>query len=61
MRRAFSSVMRDMEVTCARCRDSGRCFRELEAGTSGARYHVFCANADTIDALLEAGANPSGR
>jgi hypothetical protein len=61
VRRAFSGVVRDMEVTCARCRDSGRCFRELEAGTSGARYRVFCANAGTIDALLEAGlTGPAG-
>lgn len=57
VRRAFGGVVRDMEITCARCRDSGRCYRELEAGTSGARYHVFCANAVTIDSLLEAGCN----
>jgi hypothetical protein len=52
VRRAFVGV-RDMERTCARCRDSGTCFRELKAGTAGARYHVFCANADAIDELLE--------
>jgi len=55
VRRAFGGVVRDMEVTCARCRDSGRCYRELEAGTAGARYRVFCPNACAIDALLEAG------
>jgi Family of unknown function (DUF6455) len=61
VRRAFSGVVRDMEVTCARCRDSGRCYRELEAGTSSARYRVFCANASAIDALLEARTNQFGQ
>jgi hypothetical protein len=52
VRRAFVGL-RDMERTCARCRDSGTCYRELKAGTAGARYHVFCANADAIDELLD--------
>jgi hypothetical protein len=50
VRRALGGV-RDMERTCARCRDSGTCYRELKAGTASARYHVFCPNADAIDDL----------
>jgi hypothetical protein len=42
-----------MEITCARCRDSGTCRRELEAGTAGAHAHAFCGNAGAIDDLLK--------
>jgi hypothetical protein len=52
VRRDFGGAVREMEKTCARCQDSGRCFRELEAGTSAARYHVFCPNACAMDNLL---------
>lgn len=52
VRHAFSSVIRDMEVTCARCRESGACARELDAGTAAAHSHEFCGNAATIDELL---------
>src|SRR5271165_7153512 len=38
VRRAFSALVRDMEVTCARCRDSRICRRELESGTAA----VYC-------------------
>jgi hypothetical protein len=54
VRRAFSSVVRDMEVTCARCWDSGTCRLELEAGTARAHSHEFCPNAGAIDDLLAA-------
>jgi hypothetical protein len=53
VRRAFSTMVRGMEATCAWCRDSGTCLREVEAGTADAHCHVFCANADAIDDLLE--------
>ncbi len=55
VRRAFRGVVRDMEVTCARCRDSGTCRLELEAGTAGTHSHDFCGNAGTMDDLLAAG------
>jgi hypothetical protein len=53
VRRAFGNVVRDMEMTCARCREAGTCFRELEAGTADAHCYAFCANADAIDDLLD--------
>jgi hypothetical protein len=52
VRHAFAAVIRDMEVTCARCRESGVCRRELDAGTAGTRSLGFCPNAETIDELL---------
>ncbi|HEY0182915.1 MAG TPA: DUF6455 family protein [Rhodopila sp.] len=55
VRRASAEAVRDLEATCARCRDSGRCYRELAAGSAGARYHVFCPNAGTLDDLVQAG------
>jgi hypothetical protein len=58
VRRAFGGVMRDMEVTCARCRDTGVCQRELKANTAAAHCHDFCANAEAMDELLAIKAAP---
>jgi hypothetical protein len=52
VRRAFAGVIRDLEATCARCRETGVCQRALESGTATARRDAFCPNADSIDALL---------
>jgi hypothetical protein len=52
-RHAFGGAMRDMEVTCARCRDSGVCRRRLAAGAATEGYYDFCANAGAIGDLLE--------
>ncbi len=52
LRRALAPVIRDMEVTCARCGDSRTCGRELAAGTARERSHEFCGNASVIDQLL---------
>jgi len=52
VRRAFSAVMRDMEVTCARCRDVRTCQRELTANTAAEHCHEFCPNAPVMDELL---------
>jgi hypothetical protein len=52
VRRAFASVMRDMEVTCARCREVGVCQRELAANTAAEHCHDFCINASVMDELL---------
>lgn len=53
MKQSLRSVMRDMEVTCARCGASRTCRRALEAGTA-AEFHDFCGNSPVIDQLLEA-------
>ncbi len=53
VRRAFGGVMRDIEITCARCHEVGTCQRELKANTAAAHCHEFCANADVMDELLE--------
>ncbi|MFL5285108.1 MAG: DUF6455 family protein [Rhodopila sp.] len=52
VRRAFASVMRDMEVACARCREVGVCQRELAANTAAEHCHDFCINASVMDELL---------
>src|SRR5690348_10388576 len=52
VRRALSAVMRDMEVTCARCRDVGTCQRALAANTAAEHCHEFCPNASVMDDLL---------
>jgi hypothetical protein len=54
VRTLFGALVRDMEVTCARCRDAGVCRRELAAGTAAVYCHDFCANAETMDELRQA-------
>jgi uncharacterized protein YjiS (DUF1127 family) len=51
VRRSFSAVVRDMELTCARCRESRICRRELQSGTATVYAYDFCANADTMDMM----------
>lgn len=52
VRRALNGS-RHMEITCALCLESGICRRELEGGTAGANSHEFCANAQSMDDMLE--------
>ena len=53
VRQAFTSLLRDIERVCSRCRSVGRCRREMDAGTAGEHSHEFCPNADTFDDLIE--------
>ena len=53
MRHAFSAALRDAERVCSGCRNTGRCRRELDAGTAAAHCHEFCPNAATFDYLVE--------
>jgi hypothetical protein len=52
-------VLRDMERVCSLCNHKRQCDHDLAAGTSSSRYHQYCLNATTIDALGEA-ADPRG-
>ena len=51
--RSLTPLLRDLELTCTRCAATGRCRRELQAGTAAQHAHDFCPNADTVDNLLE--------
>jgi hypothetical protein len=53
VRRSFGRLMRDVERVCSRCRATGRCRRELDAGTAAKHAHEYCPNADTFDDLVE--------
>ena len=53
VRRSFGTLMRDVERVCSRCRSTGRCRRELDAGTAAAHAHEYCPNAGTLDDLAE--------
>lgn len=52
VRRSLTPLLRDLELACTRCAATGRCRRELQAGTAAEHSHDFCPNADTIDDLL---------
>jgi len=51
VRHGFNALLRDMELSCARCGKVRTCRRELAAGTAGAHAHEFCVNAGTMDEL----------
>ena len=52
VRGSFSALVRDMEVTCARCQETRTCRRELASGAAAAHCHDFSANAGLMDELL---------
>ncbi len=51
VRRGFGQLLRDLELTCARCPNPGLCRRELEAGTAAAHQRDFCPNAEAMNIL----------
>ncbi len=51
VRQSFAAAVRDMEITCTRCRESRVCRRELASGTAAMYCHDFCPNAEAIDDL----------
>jgi Family of unknown function (DUF6455) len=53
LRRSFGTLMRDVERVCSRCHSTGRCRRELDAGTAAAHAHEYCPNAGTFDDLID--------
>ncbi len=57
VRRSLSPLVRELELACTRCTATGRCRRELAAGTAAARCHTFCNNADAMDDLLASAAS----
>ena len=51
LRHAFVTLVRDVERVCTQCRSTGRCRRELDAGTAAVHCHEYCPNAGTFDDL----------
>ena len=47
------AVMRDLQRLCVSCSHKSRCQHELAIGEAAARFHEFCPNAFTLDALLK--------
>lgn len=45
------ALVRQMQVTCSRCGDKGRCHAELADGSAAKDYRAFCPNAPEFDAL----------
>ena len=52
LRRSFGTFLRDVERVCTRCKTTGRCRRELDAGTAAMRCHEDRPNATTFDSLI---------
>jgi Family of unknown function (DUF6455) len=53
IRHNLAAVIRDMELVCTRCHATGVCRRDLINGTAAGHCHQYCANAETIDDILE--------
>jgi hypothetical protein len=49
---ANPAVMRDLQRLCVSCSQKERCQHELQEGTAAERFHEFCPNAFTLDALF---------
>jgi hypothetical protein len=47
-------VLNDMLRTCAGCQHKQACQHDLAAGVVAQRYETYCANADTVGALVKA-------
>jgi hypothetical protein len=47
------AVMRDLQRLCVSCSHKARCQHELAVGEAAERFHEFCPNAYTLDALLK--------
>ncbi|HEY7576609.1 MAG TPA: DUF6455 family protein [Acetobacteraceae bacterium] len=59
IRHTSNMALRDAEIACSQCRNTGRCRRELDAGTAAADCHEYCPNAATFDDLAECAAAPA--
>ena len=46
------AVMRDLQRLCISCSHKSRCQHDLAIGEAATRFHEFCPNAYTLDALL---------
>jgi hypothetical protein len=53
LKHAFVTLLRDVERVCTQCKATGRCSRELAAGTAAMHCHEYCPNAGTFDDLTE--------
>jgi hypothetical protein len=53
IRHAFVTLMRDVERVCTGCRTTGRCRRELDAGTAALHCREYCPNTHTFDDLID--------
>jgi len=53
LRECFGGLVRDIERVCSRCKSTGRCRRELDAGMAARHAHEYCPNAVTFDDLVE--------
>lgn len=61
VRHSFGTFLRDGERVCTRCKATGRCRRELDAGTAALHCHEYCPNATTFDSLIEDNPRQHGR
>ncbi|HRJ70399.1 MAG TPA: DUF6455 family protein [Beijerinckiaceae bacterium] len=51
LRKEYSGVVRDMEVTCSRCADRKLCEHDLATGADAHTCDTYCPNADTMKAF----------
>lgn len=56
LERSDPAVIRDIEATCTRCRETRSCRQDLAAGRAGAHCRDYCPNAGTFAELIAAAA-----
>ncbi len=55
------AIMQDLQRLCVSCSHKSRCQHELAIGEAAERFHEFCPNAYTLDALLKRDSLPFQR
>jgi len=55
LRRRFAALVREMELVCTHCNETGVCRHSLQAGSANEHFHEYCGNAETFDEFPEAG------
>jgi hypothetical protein len=53
------TLLRDIERVCTLCRSTGKCRRELDAGTAAEHFRDYCPNAATFDDLTNCEGRPA--
>jgi len=52
MRYGFATLLHDMNRVCTACTTTGRCRRNLDAGTAVTHCRDYCPNAATLEDLV---------
>jgi hypothetical protein len=59
VRNAHPVLLRDIERVCTQCPSTGKCRRELDAGSAAEHFRRYCPNAATFDDMTDCTGEPT--